>query len=253
MALDRTLLIDGDILIYKAAAASERLICWDESGELWSNSCDYREAVTRVEGELERLVKHLHAGAAMVALSSRECFRRELYPDYKAHRKKTPKPTIYPAVRRWVESCYDTVCWEGLEADDVMGVIAKNRAYPSPKVIVSEDKDMLAVPCLLHRPHRPAEKRVRRITYRSAQRQHFTQTLTGDATDGFPGLPGCGPKGAEKILVEGTWDEVVAAYEKKGLGEEEALLQGRLAKILNPRLYDVKTGKITLWDPRRAG
>ena len=91
------------------------------------------------------------------------------------------------------------------------------------------------------------------------------QTLTGDATDGYVGVPGCGPKTAEKILQkaldEGTpwanpkqlreiyWKHVIAAYDKAGFGEEEALVQARVARILRAEDYDDIQKKVILWTP----
>jgi DNA polymerase-1 len=137
-----------------------------------------------------------------------------------------------------------------LEADDVLGVLATSRSVPAPKIVVSDDKDLETIPCRLYKPGKP-ELGVQKITYASARRRHLEMTLTGDSTDGIPGLLGCGPKSAQKILQEGTWQEVVGAYEAKGLNEREAVLQARLVKILTPTLFDLKTNEVTLWDPKK--
>jgi len=43
------------------------------------------------------------------------------------------------------------------------------------------------------------------------------------------------------------WPVVVAAFEKQGLTEDDALVQARLARILRPNDYDGES--ITLWQP----
>ena len=80
------------------------------------------------------------------------------------------------------------------------------------------------------------------------------QTLTGDPTDGYPGLPGIGKKRGADMLgepgerpLEDLWDQVVRAYEAKDLTEDDALVQARCARIL--RNTDFEEGEIKLWQP----
>ena len=49
----------------------------------------------------------------------------------------------------------------------------------------------------------------------------------------------------------GCWDEVAQAYEKKGLGEDEAVRQAQLARILRTTEFNLKTKKLKLWTPER--
>lgn len=244
-----TLLIDADILIYRIAIACEEAVCWDQANELWTLHADLKEAKARVQDEISRLRELLGGIRIILCFSPRKTFRHRLYPPYKAHRKER-KPTIFPTLRAWAMAEWESAAWPDVEADDIMGILSKSHSLPAPKIVVSDDHDMQSIPCTLYQPMHP-ERGIRRITYKSARRYHLIQTLTGDSGDGYPGLPGVGPKRAEAILEEGTWDEVVAAYEKKGLNEKEALLQARLAKILTPSLYDQKTQTVTLWNPRR--
>lgn len=245
-----TLLVDADILVYRTAIACEYPICWDETNEIWSLHADLREAKSRVEEEVADLVGALGGCHVIMCFSSRPTFRHKLYPPYKANRKKR-RPIIFKPLREWVMGEWQSEVWEGLEADDVMGILSKSHKVPAPKIVVSDDKDMQSIPCNLYQPMHP-EKGVRRITYAGARRHHLLQTLTGDSTDNYPGIPGVGPKRAEAILKEGTWEEVVEAYESKGLSEEDALLQAQLAQILTPSLYDHKTGRVSRWKPKRA-
>ncbi len=112
-------------------------------------------------------------------------------------------------------------------------------------IIISEDKDMLTVPGKLYRGGE-----LLTVTPEMARYQHMYQTLTGDATDGYPGCPGVGPKTAEKLLQgapEGFWGVVVQAYEKAGLTEDDALLNARMAYILQAENW--KDGEVKLWQP----
>ena len=66
------------------------------------------------------------------------------------------------------------------------------------------------------------------------------QTLAGDSTDGYSGAPGFGVKTSQKFFEENgyTWNSVLEAFGKKGLTEEDALMNARLAKILTADDYD---------------
>ena len=80
------------------------------------------------------------------------------------------------------------------------------------------------------------------------------QALTGDSTDNYKGIAGCGPVTAEKILGDAKtlpdmWDKVVAAYEKKKQTFADAVLTAQLARILRQGDYDFKTQEVTLWTP----
>ena len=245
-----TLLIDADILIHKASVQCEEEICWDEEAEIWSLHADLKEAKETLRSAVVSLEEELGGARTILCLSSRRTFRHALYPAYKANRKKGRKPVVFGPLRAWAQTQWESVEWPGLEADDVLGVLATSRSIPAPKILVSDDKDLETIACALYKPMKP-ELGVQRITHASARRRHLEMTLTGDSTDGIPGLPGCGPKRAADVLKEGTWEEVVAAYEARGLNATEALLQARLVKILNTRLFDQDLKEITLWDPKK--
>jgi DNA polymerase-1 len=104
------------------------------------------------------------------------------------------------------------------------------------------------------------------VTYTEAEADywHLYQTLTGDATDGYKGCPGMGPKKAASLLdkalstADGTalkpcvgvwWPAVAQAYAKQGLTEEHALTQARLARILRWTDWDANKKEPKLWAP----
>ena len=80
---------------------------------------------------------------------------------------------------------------------------------------------------------------------------HLTQTLAGDQTDGYGGVPGIGVKRAETLFKNKgySWKTVVEAFKEKGLTEEDALTNARLARILTVDDYDFETKKPKLWTP----
>ena len=83
---------------------------------------------------------------------------------------------------------------------------------------------------------------------------HLIQTLAGDQTDGYSGVPGIGVKRAVSLFEEDgyTWDTVVKAFASKDLDEEVALTNARLARILTHENYDATTRTVIPWCPTDA-
>lgn len=92
------------------------------------------------------------------------------------------------------------------------------------------------------------------ITPEEGYRWHLIQTMAGDQTDGYAGVPGIGIKRAAALLDEhgDNWKTVVDAFAEKGLDESVALLNARLAKILQCEDYDFSTEQVRQWLPTTA-
>ena len=82
-------------------------------------------------------------------------------------------------------------------------------------------------------------------------RWHLIQTLAGDQTDGYGGVPGIGVKRAETLFKDKgySWKTVVSAFKEKNLTEEDALVNARLAKILTADDYDFAKKQPKLFTP----
>ena len=80
---------------------------------------------------------------------------------------------------------------------------------------------------------------------------HLIQTLAGDQTDGYSGVPGIGIKRAIALFEENgySWKTVVEAFADKNLSEEVALENARLARILTANDYDFTNKQPILWSP----
>jgi hypothetical protein len=92
------------------------------------------------------------------------------------------------------------------------------------------------------------------ISEAEANRRWMLQTLTGDTSDGYKGIPKIGPKRAAAILgnartLAAMWRAVVTAYRDTGLTEDDALMTARVARILRNSDYDKTTKEIVLWHP----
>lgn len=251
----RTLLIDGDTLIYEAAAATEYETQWDEW--LWTLHGDLAAAITHLDGSLKEIVDKLRPDRTIMALSDETRWRPSVMPTYKNKHTKVRKPITYRPLREYCHETMEVFQRPGLEGDDVLGILATHPTLVEglDRIVVSIDKDMNTIPGL-HLNYQKArgsedwEPHVRVVTLEEADRYHLFQTLTGDQTDGYPGCPGIGPVKAEKILAESsTWSAVLKAYKDAGLGKAVALQNARVARICRHTDYNFKRKEVILWSP----
>ena len=253
--MDKTLLIDGDIVAYKVAAACEEAVDW--GNDFWTLHADAKEGKAQVDIYIEELKDILNVKHARVFLSSKTNFRHELYPDYKANRKNTRKPMILGTLKEHMAVKWDAETEDNLEADDLIGIAATDPDLGGyHNIAVSVDKDFKSIPCSHYNPDKP-EDNVFTVTVDEADRYHLMQTLVGDSTDNYKGCPSVGPVKANKLLDESettaeAWGNILKAFDKAGLSSQHALVQARLAKILRHENYDYQTKTIKHWEPPNA-
>lgn len=273
--------VDGDELVYLHAFAGEEPTCWED--DIWSLHADEVLALSKVDDHLEEIKEAVGAGTVVVCLSDSQAnFRHRLTGTYKSNRKATRRPLLYIPIRHHLKDAHNGIIVPGLEADDVMGILA-TRKGKSEYVIVSQDKDMRTVPARYWNGREKMQSGkpvIRKISEAQADFFHMVQTLAGDVTDGYAGCPGIGLAGAKKMLnemaavesyehtlksgkrkgetetrhreyaAETLWEVVRTRYEAAGLTEDDALLQARLARILRTSDYDFKKKEPILWTPQ---
>ena len=237
------LLIDSDFLAYKAAQACEIGIDFGE--DVIIAQSQFSEVLRVFHNELNKVTKAMMDDDFILYFSSTENFRKKIYPDYKGHRMKR-KPLGYKRLVNYCRENHNFKLIEGLEADDTIGIEATRHADPS-NIIVSPDKDLKQIPSVLWN----LTDDVVEITKEEGDRWHLVQSLSGDPTDGYSGCPGIGVKRATELLDknENQWEAVCKAYRDRGLSEDDALLNARLAKILRNENYDHDRNQPILWNP----
>tara|TARA_R100000234_G_scaffold117825_1_gene96994 strand:- start:515 stop:1246 length:732 start_codon:yes stop_codon:yes gene_type:complete len=242
-----TLLIDADWLIYSSCCSCEQDIKWDD--HLHTLHCDERDIHEMIDSRIEYYQTIADDKSDVVmCFTEYPTFRHQIFSDYKANRKNKRKPLALYAMVEQIKQRYESVSYTGLEGDDVLGLLATSKRYSNP-IVVSPDKDMKTVPCTLI-----ASDDMELITKKKADRHWMIQSLTGDSTDNFKGLIGCGPVTADKILGDAKtlpdmWDKVVEAYEKKKQTFADAILTARLSRILREGDFNYKTKEVELWTP----
>lgn len=251
------LYVDGDLLAYKFAAATQVDIEWD--ADTHSRGCDVEESIRRIEQHLGRMKNVNMAKGVRVALSSDTCFRNDILPEYKGNRDN-PRPDGLAECKAYLVDKWDAECVTGLEADDLLGIwMTEPDSLGVNAICMSIDKDMYQIPGVHRHLHNLSEAPAF-ITEESGFRIHMRQTLMGDSTDNYKGCPGIGKVKADKIIEPflspkdikwqaELWEAVVAAFESKGLTEDDALVQARCAKILQFSDYDFEKKEPILWNP----
>ena len=237
-------LVDFDFFLYRAASAAE--MEFEYTSDLTVIVGDFNEGKKIVKGELSKLRKKFETDDLVLTYTDTTNFRKSIAPSYKGNRIKR-KPAGYKKLKEWAMNTWPSVLWPSLEADDVLGILA-TRGDLTNFIIVSPDKDLQQVPCRIYNLKEEFTQ-----TPEAAKRKLYEQCLQGDATDGYKGCVGIGPKRADQILSnvkdENYWPAVVEAYEAAGQTEEEALQMLRLARILHASDWDATNQVPILFNP----
>ena len=238
------LLIDADYIVYKCCAACETEIDYGE--DVIFVTSNFSDAYKAVTNEIEKINTNFGSfSKPILFFSDTKNFRKKISPEYKGHRNRK-KPCGYKRVISNLRIQYSVITMKELEADDAMGIYATQH---QGNIIVSPDKDMKQIPGKLYNLDDTLT-----ITPEEGAKWHLIQTLAGDQTDGYSGVPGIGVKRAETLFnKEGyNWATVVRAFEAKGLTEDDALLNARLARILTIEDYDTTKQEPKLWTPEES-
>lgn len=257
-----TALIDADIVAYQLAATAQRSYRFPGCEPSVALE-DWEGQPERIDAEVSKLRQAVKADEVIICLScpTAENWRLDVLPSYKANRSGVARPEYLQRIKDYLADTYPSYRRPRLEADDIMGILSTHpKLVLGKKVVVSEDKDLKTVPGWLYNPRKGHVPRL--IEALEADYWHAYQTLTGDATDGYAGCPGIGPKKAEAALtvvmtqpglvkrpVDDLWGAVKATFESRGLTEDDALVQARVARICRNTDYDFDKKEVILWTP----
>ncbi|ARK24045.1 flap endonuclease [Sporosarcina sp. P37] len=164
-------------------------------------------------------------------------FRNDLFADYKAHRP-APAPELVPQFDM-AREVSEALGWKSygipnMEADDLIGSLIETWKGEAKLTVVSGDKDLLQ---LLQPDVSIALTKKGFTQYDEYNEARFVEeygitpsqfidmkAFTGDASDGYPGVKGIGPKTALKLIQEyGSVDGVLAAREELTAGIQKKL------------------------------
>ena len=150
-------------------------------------------------------------------------FRDDMYAEYKANRPSMPddmRVQIEPLHASVIVLGFPLLCVEGVEADDVIGTLARSSAAADRPVVISTgDKDMAQLVdghITLVNTMTGSVLDVEGVKEKfgvSPEQIIDYLALMGDSSDNIPGVPGIGPKTASGLLV-GVGGGLVDLYEK---------------------------------------
>ena len=235
------LLIDADFIVYKSCAAAETEV--DFGNDVILVTSNFSDAYGATKREITKLENKFGSFTSVILFfSDSKNFRKDILSDYKGHRQRK-KPCGYRRVINRLKKEYEVIIMPTLEADDAMGIYSTKNLG---NIICSPDKDMRQIPGKLYNMEDTTL-----ITQEDGAKWHLIQSMAGDQTDGYSGVPGIGVKRAESIFKENgySWKTVLETFENKGLSEYEALMNARLARILTVNDYDFKKRKPIPWTP----
>ena len=222
------MLVDGSSYLYRAFHAMPDLRA--VPGDPTSAATGAIRGMINMMQSLER--EHPAHYVACVFDASGPTFRDELYPEYKAHR--SPMPDDLRAQIAPIHELVKLLGWTvlnvpGVEADDVIGTLARTAAAQGVQVVVSSgDKDLsqlVDAHITIIDTMNGKRRDVAGVQAEFGVPPHLMvdyQTLVGDSIDNVPGVEKVGPKTAAKWLQEyGSLEGVVAnAAHIKGVAGE---------------------------------
>lgn len=213
-------LVDGSSYLFRAYHALPPLM--NSKGQATG-------AVFGVANMLKKLLAEYptHHVAVIFDTKSKN-FRHDLYPDYKANRPEMPEELasqIAPLHELIKAMGIPLIAIEGIEADDVIGTLAKQAIEDDRHVIISTgDKDFaqlvsshITLINTMSNSRLDEAGVLEKFGVRPDQIIDYL-ALMGDTVDNVPGVPGVGPKTAVKWLQQyHTLDNLIAhADEIKG-------------------------------------
>ena len=237
-------LVDGSSYLYRAFHALPPLT---------TSTGQPVGAIRGVISMLNKLADSTGAERMVVVFdASGKTFRDDMYAEYKANREKMPdelREQIEPLHAIVKAQGFPLLAVPGVEADDVIGTLAKMAEAAGESVLISTgDKDLAQlvtdkvtlVNTMSDTTLTPAG--VSEKFGIPPERIIDFLALTGDSVDNVPGIPKCGPKTAAKWLnAYGTLDGVVASANDIGGKIGETFREHMHVLPLSKALVTIKT------------
>ncbi len=231
-------LIDGNSYIYRAFYGVRHL---STSTGIPTN------AIYGFSNMLKRVLRERSPIYMAIALDAPgPTFRHDLSPDYKANRPRMPEDLAeqIPFIKRLITALgIPYVEIPGYEADDIIGTLATWASDQGADVVmISGDKDLLQLvspkvhmwDSMKHEVFGPAE--VEKRFGVPASQVVEVMGLAGDSTDNIPGVPGIGPKTAQRLIKEfGSIENLLSALDKVSKERERKRLEAHSEQAIMSR------------------
>ena len=231
MKMSINIYIDGDILVYQS---------------MWGANST-KDIKKKLDQTIASIMSELEGSTGKIAIKGSDNFRKEIYPEYKGHRKKElteQEKEFFAYSYDYLQNGWGAIPANGMEADDLLAIWNTEK----PGIIVSIDKDLLQVPGLHFNTR---NKEYTNVTEDEGSLLLHTQVLMGDSVDNITGLKGIGKVKAAKVMegvpVSQHLSAVKSFWQKTfGRGWEDDLQLNMdliyLKRSMDDR-YDIRTGK----------
>ncbi len=224
-------LIDGDILTYRAAFSCE--------GQPIEDAYDKIDAL--VEDIMKATSFDMFSENYEMFITGKGNFRYDIQETYKQNRSGKPKPEHLPCLRDYLVEAYNAKVSVDQEADDDIATRATELGPDA--IIASIDKDFLQVPCHHYNLNRGTLVKVEEF---EGLVFFYTQILMGDKADNIFGIKGVGPVKAAKLLFNKKTEfelylSCIAAYDF----DEDKVIE-------NARLLWLRREEGQVWQPPSA-
>ena len=236
-------LVDGSSYLFRAYHAMPYLT---------NSKGDPTGAILGVINMLKKLpAKYNTKHVAVIFDAKGKNFRHEMYPEYKANRKAMDdelRVQIKPLHDIIKKMGFPLIVVDGVEADDVIGTLAKDLENEDYRVVISTgDKDMAQLvdkKVVLFDSMKNVTTDVDGVVEKYGVRPDQIidyLALMGDTSDNIPGVPSVGPKTAVKWLAEYENIEGVIANQDKIKGKVGEKLRDNIEQLrLSYRLATIK-------------
>ena len=222
------ILIDGDILTYRAAFSCEG------------------QPLEDAQDKIDEIVEEILGAVAFSATSEnyemfitgKGNFRFDVQPTYKQNRSGKPKPEHLSGLRDYLVEAYNAKVSSGQEADDDITIRATELGPDA--IIASIDKDFLQVPCHHYNLNKKTLVKVEEF---EGLLFFYTQILMGDKADNVFGIKGVGPVKAGKLLQDATTEQELYNICLDAYGGDKRKV------VENGRLLWLRRKEDELWSP----
>jgi DNA polymerase-1 len=246
----RLFLLDAYALIYRAYFAFSKNPLINSKGQNVSAISGFTSTL------FDLIKKEKPSHIAVVFDAAAETNRAAEHSFYKANRQEMPEDIqlAVPYIKEIIKGFHIPILeYEGYEADDIIGTIAKEKEKEGHIVyMVTPDKDyaqLVSPNIFIYKPGRQGND-IEILGVKEIQEKWEVEKpeqvidilgMWGDAVDNIPGIPGVGEKTAKKLIKEyGSMESVIEhADQIKGkLGEniknnvEKAVISKQLATII---------------------
>ena len=227
------LLVDGDIIAYRAAAAVDGRMytvkgfkgnAWKYKAEVVEFCKDNHLSTDNIEisffpepvahglaivkelmANITRKLKTRFPNTLCVVFLTRDGnYRKSINPQYKCGRVGARKPEHLSACKDYLDKNYGATSCYGLEADDLLTIKATELGVGN-FVICSIDKDLKQMEGF---HYNFVKDELEEITYAEGRKRLWVQVISGDSTDSIESPKGLGEGAGKKLFANVDFDSV---------------------------------------------